>query len=94
MTRDSPTFTTMTPDEAIAFIRPAAGRSGDWADLGAGSGTFTAALAGILGAPHTVAAVERDRKALAEAARLGQPDVVAETTSHYHGTLYCAVLRG
>jgi hypothetical protein len=43
----------LTADEAISFIRPAvAGRSGDWADLGAGTGTFTAALAAILGAPH------------------------------------------
>jgi SAM-dependent methyltransferase len=180
----------MTSDEAIAFIRPVvAGRSGDWADLGAGAGTFTAALAAILGAPHTVTAVERDRQALqelqhlasslprtaatvrviaadlaeptsldaippesqagvlfgnvlhyfadplpllraartklkadgavvvleyegaranpwvphpvslrrlrelADAAQLGEPDVVSETTSRYHGTLYCAVLR-
>jgi hypothetical protein len=43
------------------------------------------------GAAPGVAARLRE---LAEAARLGQPDVVAETTSHYHGTLYCAVLRG
>jgi SAM-dependent methyltransferase len=180
----------MTHDEAIAFIRPAvAGRTGDWADLGAGAGTFTAALAHLLGATHTVTALERDRSALqelqqlaaslprtaatvnvvaadlaeatslgtirpesqagvlfgnvlhyfadplpllrsartkltpegvvvvveyegarpnawvphplplrrlgelADAAGLGPPDVVAETTSRYHGTLYCAVLR-
>jgi hypothetical protein len=29
----------------------------------------------------------------ADAAQLGEPDVVSETTSRYHGTLYCAVLR-
>jgi SAM-dependent methyltransferase len=180
----------MTHEEATDFIRPAViGRDGDWADLGAGAGTFTAALATLLGAPHTVTAVERDRNALpelqrlaaslprtaaavnvvaadladptsldtimpegqagvlfgnvlhyfadplpllrsartkltpegvvavveyegarpnawvphpmslrrlgelADAAGLGPPDVVSETTSRYHGTLYCAVLR-
>jgi hypothetical protein len=30
---------------------------------------------------------------LADAAGLGACDVVAETTSRYQGTLYCAVLR-
>jgi hypothetical protein len=30
---------------------------------------------------------------LADAAQFGEPDVVSETTSRYHGTLYCAVLR-
>jgi SAM-dependent methyltransferase len=180
----------MTHAEPIAFISPAvAGRTGDWADLGAGAGTFTAALAALLGAAHTVTAVERERSALqdlqrlaaslprsaaavevlaadlaepasldairpesqagvlfgnvlhyfadplpllrsartklapdgvvvvveyegarpnpwvphplslrrlgelADAAGLGPPDVVSETTSRYHGTLYCAVLR-
>ncbi|CAN5701698.1 hypothetical protein BH23GEM9_BH23GEM9_20050 [soil metagenome] len=180
----------MTPAEATDFIRPAVARHpGDWADLGAGTGTFTAALARLLGAPHTITAVERDPAALkqlhalasnlprtaatvqvrhadladpaaldilppktlagvlfgnvlhyfadplpllrqatarlspdgavvvleyegaranpwiphplsvsrltefAEAAGLNPPDVVSETTSRYHGTLYCAVLR-
>jgi SAM-dependent methyltransferase len=180
----------MTPHEAMDFIRPAVvTRPGDWADLGAGSGTFTAALAHLLGADHTVTAVERDRRALGQlralsrdlprqtatvhvveadledrdalapldpaslagvlfgnvlhyfadplplvrnaatklkpdgaivvleyegaranpwvphplslrrltqlagAAGLDTPDVVSETTSRYHGTLYCAVLR-
>jgi SAM-dependent methyltransferase len=61
----------MTPAEATALIRPAvAGRIGDWADLGAGAGTFTAALAGLLGAPHSVTAVERDVAALAQLRQL------------------------
>jgi SAM-dependent methyltransferase len=55
----------MTPDEAAAFIHPAvAAHTGDWADLGVGAGTFTAALAQLFGAPHTVTAVERDASAL------------------------------
>lgn len=55
----------MTLEEATDFIRPAvAGRTGDWADLGAGSGTFTAALARLLGTDHTVTAMERDAAAL------------------------------
>jgi SAM-dependent methyltransferase len=55
----------MTRDEAIAFIRPAVSAyPGDWADVGAGSGTFTAALADLLGSAHTVTAIERDPRAL------------------------------
>ena len=42
-------------------------RSGDtWADLGAGTGAFTLALADILGPAATIHAVDRDRGALAE----------------------------
>lgn len=56
----------MTIDDAAALIRPgvpAAG--GTWADLGAGSGTFTRALARILGPLGVVYAVDRDFGALA-----------------------------
>jgi hypothetical protein len=41
--------------------------------------------------PHPVAL--RRLRELADAAQFGEGDVVAETTSRYHGTLYCAVLR-
>lgn len=40
-----------------------------WADLGAGSGTFTLALASLLGPNGTVYAVDRDEGALAELTR-------------------------
>ena len=55
----------MTPDEARALIeRGVHEPGGSWADLGAGTGTFTVALAGVLGPLGTVYAVERDRAAL------------------------------
>jgi SAM-dependent methyltransferase len=61
----------MTHDEAIDFLRPAiASHHGDWADLGAGTGTFTAALAQLLGMRYRVTAVERDVTALARLRRM------------------------
>jgi SAM-dependent methyltransferase len=42
---------------------------GTWADLGAGSGAFTLALADLLGPGATLYAVDRDRRALAAAER-------------------------
>jgi ubiquinone/menaquinone biosynthesis C-methylase UbiE len=51
--------------DAIDFIRPAVeSASGAWADLGAGRGTFTEALAAILDSKSTILAVDRDRGAL------------------------------
>ena len=56
----------MRVDDAAALIRPAVARPGGvWADLGAGAGTFSRALAALLGAGGTVYAVDRDRRALA-----------------------------
>ena len=55
----------MTSDEARSLIERGVGPGdGDWADLGAGVGTFTLALAQLLSASATVYAVERDRAAL------------------------------
>ena len=55
----------MTRVEATDFIRPAVdGTAPRWADLGAGEGVFTAALAALLGAGGHVLALERDRKSL------------------------------
>ena len=52
--------------EATALIRPAVtGPGGVWADLGAGTGTFSRALAALLGPGGTVYAVDRDRRSLA-----------------------------
>jgi ubiquinone/menaquinone biosynthesis C-methylase UbiE len=57
----------VTLDEAVALIGPAVHeRGGRWADLGAGSGTFTEALVHLLGPEGHVIAVERDRQALRE----------------------------
>ena len=60
----------MRTDEAVGLIRGAvtdeAGRTfgSTWADMGAGSGTFTFALAEILGAGGHVVAVDREPAAL------------------------------
>lgn len=48
-------------DDAAALIRPAVpDPGGTWADLGAGTGTFTRALATLLGPGGRVYAVDRD----------------------------------
>jgi SAM-dependent methyltransferase len=52
--------------DAAALIAPAIRHHGrTWADLGAGAGTFTRALASLLGPAGCVYAVERDRGAVA-----------------------------
>lgn len=59
----------MKQDEAIALIGAAVTEgAGTWADLGAGAGTFTRALASLLGPKGTVFAVDRDARALREIA--------------------------
>lgn len=55
----------MNDSDAIAMIRDAVGVSaGVWADLGAGTGTFTRALREVLGAGSTVYAVDGDPRAV------------------------------
>jgi trans-aconitate methyltransferase len=55
----------MKPKEAVELRRAAvAGRSGAWADMGAGSGTFTRALLELLAPGSRVLAVDRDASAL------------------------------
>jgi ubiquinone/menaquinone biosynthesis C-methylase UbiE len=61
--------------EVIALIEPATGRpSGTWADLGAGSGLFSRALAAMLGDRGRVIAVDIDARALEAIER---PDLAA-----------------
>ena len=51
----------------VALLRDGvAGPSGVWADLGAGWGAFTLALADLLGPAGVIYAVDRDRNALRE----------------------------
>lgn len=60
----------MTPSEAVDLLKPAiATRGGVWADLGAGEGTFTRALAELLGPDAHIYAVDRDANAVAELKR-------------------------
>jgi ubiquinone/menaquinone biosynthesis C-methylase UbiE len=52
--------------DARALIeRAVGGHGGTWADIGAGTGTFTRALVELLGPNSTVYAVDRDAEALA-----------------------------
>jgi ubiquinone/menaquinone biosynthesis C-methylase UbiE len=58
------------PREAVALIRAAVvEEGGTWADLGAGTGVFTRALASLVGRSGTVYAVDRDASGLRELAR-------------------------
>ena len=55
----------MNLSDAIEMIRDAVGDSaGVWADLGAGTGTFTQALTEVLGAGRTVYAVDGNARAV------------------------------
>jgi ubiquinone/menaquinone biosynthesis C-methylase UbiE len=55
----------MTRADHVALIRPGVpGAGGTWADLGAGSGAFTLALASVLGSSARIYAVDRDARAL------------------------------
>jgi ubiquinone/menaquinone biosynthesis C-methylase UbiE len=64
----------MNRDEAIAFLRPAVdGGARVWADLGAGAGTFTAALANLLDDTATIHAVDSDPAALRQLRSLRLP---------------------
>lgn len=61
----SVSFFCMDVNDAVALIRDAVGgRAGVWADLGAGAGTFTRALARILDPPSTIFAVDHDASSL------------------------------
>ena len=63
----------MDPRHAHELLRdavPAGGRA--WADLGAGDGTFTRALAAILGPGARILAMDRDPRAVAALERLAQ----------------------
>jgi SAM-dependent methyltransferase len=60
----------MTIREAVALIEGAVPRTaGAWADVGAGRGAFTAALAELLEPPSRIYAIDRDAAALAVVAR-------------------------
>jgi SAM-dependent methyltransferase len=61
----------MRPAEAAEFLRPGVDpRHRVWADLGAGSGTFTQALRQLLGSGATIYAVDADRNAVARLRQL------------------------
>lgn len=58
----------MDLNEAVALLEDAVAtaRASEWADFGAGDGTFTLALARLLGPGAHIIAIDRDRKSLRE----------------------------
>jgi len=48
----------------VALLRPGVPPGGSWADLGAGEGAFTLALADLLGPDAHIVAVDKDARAL------------------------------
>jgi len=71
-------------------------RRGNWADLGAGDGTFTRALVEILDAESRIYAVDRDREAL-DALRVAfrdRPNVVPVLADFSRGVQLPAALHG
>jgi ubiquinone/menaquinone biosynthesis C-methylase UbiE len=66
-----------TRDAAALIAGAIPKRGGIWADLGAGEGTFTRALAELLGPDSTIYAVDRDASAVA-ALELWAPTAKAE----------------
>ena len=69
------------PDH-VALLRPAVAPGGTWADIGAGEGAFTLAIADLLGPGGRILAVDRDRGALEQnrgAIGARFPDVAIET---------------
>ena len=80
---------------ARRLIAPAVpGRGGTWADLGAGHGTFTLALAELLGTGGRVHAVDRDASAVAALRRLGPtPDTAAIVAHHADFTVTADLAR-
>ncbi len=74
----------MDHSDHVALLRGGVpvGGGGVWADLGAGTGAFTLALADLLGPGATIYAVDRDRgalRALAEAMRSHFPATTLRT---------------
>jgi SAM-dependent methyltransferase len=68
----------------VALLRAAVQPGGTWADIGAGNGAFTLALADLLGPGGRIVAVDRDGRALRDnAAVVGArfPAVVLDTVT-------------
>lgn len=66
-------------DDASASTRPI------WADIGAGDGAFTLALADVLGTGATIYAVDRERSALQRLERAMRAHFPATTLHTHHG---------
>jgi ubiquinone/menaquinone biosynthesis C-methylase UbiE len=64
----------------VRLLRDGVTRGGTWADLGAGTGAFTVALAELVGPGGEVVAVDRDRVALRDLERALRPGGAAVRT--------------
>ena len=64
----------------VRLLRRGVAPGGKWADLGAGTGAFTLALAELLGPEGDVIAVDRDRGALHELERTLRPGAATVRT--------------
>ena len=62
----------MTHAEAVEFLSHASPPPGNWADIGAGTGTFSRALAELIGKGSTVFAIDSDAAAVRALRRLEQ----------------------
>jgi SAM-dependent methyltransferase len=71
----------MEDGDALALLRPAVGGAAGetWADLGAGTGVFTRALATLVAPGGRVVAVDADDAALGAVRRWARPDAGVET---------------
>ena len=63
----------MVHADHVRLLREGVTRGGTWADLGAGTGAFTLALAELVGPSGEVIAIDRDRGALRELERAIRP---------------------
>ncbi|MFL5677049.1 MAG: class I SAM-dependent methyltransferase [Chloroflexota bacterium] len=88
----------MDHGDHVSLLREAVEPGGTWADIGAGGGAFTLALADLLGPGGRIVAVDRDARALhanAEAVRSRFPHVkLVTSTADLTGPLKLPELDG
>jgi SAM-dependent methyltransferase len=79
----------MTHDDAVKFLAPAGPWRGRWADIGAGTGTFTRALAELIGPQGTVLAIDREKISIAKLAGIaGRTDRTDARVSALRGDMH------
>jgi trans-aconitate methyltransferase len=84
-------------DDAVGLIRSAVvGREGVWAELGAGRGTFTRALAAVLGPATRIHVVDSDARAIAEVEAWAKAEAanVAVLNADFTGDIALPALDG